>query len=257
MATPEKKEEPKKVTPLLELPKCSKATPSPNPDEYGDMITIVVGSAENVRKFYTYQGLLAHYSTYFKAALKDDWKEGTLKTVNLKDDNPEVFKAFFHWIYTGKLYFALDASGKIPLSEQLICEIYVFGDARGSTNLYNAAIDLLLQKTHQEWKVPLDQIPYVYENTLPGSALRKYLVDDVVETYRFRRLADPTQRETELPRYPQEFLAEIVVAFMALGSKPIPSSAGYGNMPIGQDNWAKYIKPLLCSRYHNHPAPPA
>ena len=35
--------------------------------------------------------------------------------MELKDDNPEVFQAFFHWVYTGKLYFALDASGEVPL----------------------------------------------------------------------------------------------------------------------------------------------
>ncbi|KAI4684646.1 uncharacterized protein J4E88_004087 [Alternaria novae-zelandiae] len=257
MATPEKKEEAKKVKPLLELAKCSKATPAPDPDEYGPIITIEVGTGPHTRKFYAYKGLLSHYSSYFKAALKDDWKEGTFKTVELKDENPEVFQAFFRWLYTGKLYFALDASGKIPLSEQLICEIYVFGDARGSTDLCNTAIDLLLQKTHQEWKVPLNQIAYVYENTLPGSALRKYLVDDVVETYRFGDLSDLSQRESELSRYPQEFLANIVVAFMALGSTPIPSSAGYGKLPFGQANWGTYIKPLICSKYHDHPTPPA
>jgi len=221
------------------------------------MITVVVGSGEEMRKFYTYKGLLAHYSTYFKAALKDEWREGASKTVELKEDNPEVFKAFFHWIHTGKLYFALDASGKIPLSQMLICEIFVFGDARGSPDLCNTAIDVLLQKTHQEWRVPLAEAPYVYQNTLPGSALRKFLVDDAVETYRFERLSDPSQREHELLRWPQEFLAEIVVAFVALGSTPIPSSAGYGTLSYNKNNWVTYIKPLICSRYHDHPAPPA
>ncbi|KAI4617886.1 hypothetical protein J4E83_006218 [Alternaria metachromatica] len=257
MATPEKTEEPPKVTPLLELAKCSKATPSPNPDKCGPIITIVVGSAKKIREFHVYEGLLSHYSSYFKAALKGAWKEGALKTVELKDDNPEVFKAFFHWINTGKLYFAPNASGEIPLSEKLICEIYVFGDARGCPDLCNAAIDLLLQKMHEAWRTALAELPFVYENTLRGSALRKCLVDDFVDNFRFPNLTDVIQRDAELSRYPQEFLAEIVVAFMALGSTPIPSAAGWGNLPYSKNNWVTHIKPLICSRYHDHPAPPA
>ena len=228
-----------------------------NSDDYGDMITVVVGCEVKMRKFYTYKGLLSHYSSYFKAALKDDWKEGTLKTVELKDDNPDVFRAFFHWMYTGKLYFAPDASDTVPLDHGLIFEIYVFGDSRGVPALCNAAIDLLVQKMHQEWTIPLNEVPYVFRNTLPGSPLRKYLVQVVVETFRFEKLSDLSQRETELPRYPQEFLAEIVIAFMALGSTPIPSIAGYGKMPFSKANWGTYIKPLICSRYHDHPAPSA
>ena len=108
-----------------------------------------------------------------------------------------------------------------------------------------------------EWVFPTKDCRYAYENTLPGSALRKFLVDDAVENFRFTDLSDPKKRAPEFANYPKHFLGDVVAGFMALGSRPIPSSAGYGNMPAGQDNWGKYIKPLVCSRYHDHPSPPS
>ncbi|KAI4921469.1 hypothetical protein J4E85_008814 [Alternaria conjuncta] len=256
MATPEKKEEPPKVKPLLELAKCSKATPPPNPEDYGPIITVTVGNWSSKREFHVYEGLLSHYSSYFKAAVKDCW--GNSKTVELKDDNPEVFQAFFHWVYTGKLYFALDASGEVPLHFPLIYEIYIFGDARGALDLCNAAIDLLIQKMNQEWAFPQLHLSYIYENTLTGSALRKVLVDFAIDTFRFTDLVDPSQRAKEMVSYPHEFFAELVVAFMALEAEPIPSCVGYATPSGGKTlDWASFIKPLICSRYHDHPAPPA
>ncbi|KAI4925742.1 uncharacterized protein J4E92_006478 [Alternaria infectoria] len=255
MATPEKKEEPPKVTPLLELAKCSKATPPPNTDDYGPIVTVKVGNWDPYCEFHVYEGLLSHYSSYFKAAMKDCW--GGLKTVELKDDNPEVFNAFFRWIHTGKLYFALDASGKIPLSTELICEIYVFGDARGAPELCNAAIDLLIQQMHHEWSFPNHDLAYVYENTLQRSALRKVLLDFAVDNFRFPSLVDPNGRTQGLVPYPKEFLGDMLMALLALGSTPIPSIAGRANLPFNKANWATYIKPLICPKYHDHPAPRA
>jgi len=187
--------------------------------------------------------------------MKDCW--GGSRTVELKDDDPEVFQAFFGWLYTGKLYSALDASGKVPLTTKLICEVYVFGDARGAPELCNAAVDLLIQKMQHEWIYPTYQLVFVYENTPPGSPLRKLLVDDAVQNSSFSELVDLTQRSKGLELYPKDFLGDVVLAFMALGSTPIPSSAGYGTLTYGKTNWATYIKPLICSRYHDHPAPPA
>ena len=220
-------------------------------DDYGPIVTVKVGNPDPYREFHVYEGLLSHYSSYFKAAMKDCW--GGLKTIELEDDDPEVFKAFFRWLYTGKLYSALDASGKVPLTMRRICEIYVFGDARGAPELCNAAVDLLIQKMHHEWIFPTTTCSFAYENTLPGSALRKLLVDDAVEHYSFSDLVDPIQRSKGLETYHKDFLGDMLMAFKALTS----SSTGCGTLSYGKADWATYIKPLICSRYHDHPAPAA
>ncbi|KAF2820411.1 hypothetical protein CC86DRAFT_412282 [Ophiobolus disseminans] len=85
MATSETATEttPKKIYPPVELPKCPHATEPPSPENYGDIITVVVGKADSGRT---------------------EWLEGQTKTINLTEDDPEVFRAFFHWISNGKLY---------------------------------------------------------------------------------------------------------------------------------------------------------
>jgi hypothetical protein len=79
----------------------------------------------------------------------------------------------------------------------------------------------------------------------------------LVDAYRFESLVNPNKRTVELALFPKELLADIVVAFMALGSTPIPSSAGYGRMTYGKANWIEHIKPLICARYHDHSSSPA
>ena len=111
---------------------------------------------------------------------------------------------------------------------------------------------------NQEWAFPQLHLSYIYENTLTGSALRKVLVDFAIDTSRFTELVDPSQRAKEMVSYPHEFFADLVVAFMALETAPIPSSVGYATPSGGKTlDWASFIKPLICSRYHDHPSPPS
>jgi hypothetical protein len=196
--------------------------------------------------------LLTHYSVYFKTALKDCWLEGTTKTVILSEEIPEIFQAFFTWLFAGRLYSSLDVAGKIPFTFKFICQIFVFGDARGAPEFCNAAVDLLWQKMQQDWAFPLHDLDYVYENTQPNSLLRKLIVHFAMETYRFEGIKDPTNRS--LDSFPKEFLADVVTAFMNLGKRPIPSAAGYSTGGVSKVNWSVYAKDLVCQKYHDHSA---
>jgi hypothetical protein len=72
--------------------------------------------------------------------------EGQTRTIKLTKDDPEVFRVFFHWMSSGKLYSRLLPDKNIPLTSTTICSIYLFGDIRGIPELCNAAVDLLFQK---------------------------------------------------------------------------------------------------------------
>jgi hypothetical protein len=113
------------------------------------MIKIHVGKEENKQTFDVYEGLLKHYSTYFRTALKEEWAEGQSKTITLACDSPTVFRCFFTWLMIRKLYAQLDSAGRIPVDFDTICEAYVFGDARGIPEFCNASIDILFQKSYQ------------------------------------------------------------------------------------------------------------
>ncbi|KAH7080081.1 hypothetical protein BKA63DRAFT_600485 [Paraphoma chrysanthemicola] len=228
----------KKVEPPREPPPCMKAIRALSPAHYGAIVTVEVGSEPAKHIFQVFKGLLAHYSTYFRAALQDCWREGEENTVQLSDDNPEVFSAVFHWLFTQKFYYDLSADGSIPLADQLICEIYVFGDSRGMPGLCNDAMDLLFQKCMQVYLFPRSCIYYVWEHTLEDAALRKFLIDFAVENY-----AWPTTKLKN--EYPAEFLLDVITASRERAGVP-------GSICPGKAQWTSKKKAEFCGKYHTH-----
>ncbi|CAO2658107.1 Nn.00g073670.m01.CDS01 [Neocucurbitaria sp. VM-36] len=228
-----------KIYPPVELLKCPYATESPSPDNYGAVVTVHVGVGEGKRTFHVYEGLLKHYSGYFRAALGDHWVEGQLRTIQLYDDNNEVFRTFFHWISTGKLYSKLTSEGKIPHQFHQICQLYVFGDAREIPELCNAAVDLMFQKLCQDLVFPYTELNYIYSNTCDGSALRKLLVTVGVENFSWEGLRQHSRS------YPKEFLLDVMEL---LRDRQTP--LGGPGMGIGKWNHTRKLK--ICSEYHDH-----
>ena len=49
--------------------------------------------------FVVREDLLTHYSEFFRAALTGGFKEAADKIVTLKDEDPDVFGVFVHWLY--------------------------------------------------------------------------------------------------------------------------------------------------------------
>lgn len=199
---------------------------------------MVVGNGETQREFHVYKSLLEHHSSYFRTALKPTWKEGATRVVKLPEDDPDIFAIFFHWIFTGKLYPKLTAKGKVPLSFLEAFRVYVFSDARGIPALGNASINLIFQKSFQDWKCPTDHLQYVYENTLPGSRLREFIVDDALECYNFTKLAE----EPEL--FTKDFLVEVFRSKMRGLCPGRPSL-------LDRATYIKEKKDELC-KYHIH-----
>ena len=149
------------------------------------MVTILVGNGDKLRKFNIYKDILTFYSSYFRNALKDDWVEGQTKTINLVDDDPEVFQIFIYWLFSKRLYHPNSVPQSpnekdTPLSFRHICDLYVFGDIMGIPELCIAAVDILFAKMMTIWIFPEGVLEYVYDNTPENSSLRRLLSDDCV-----------------------------------------------------------------------------
>lgn len=207
------------------------------------MVTIDVGTGKDAKKFYIYAGLLKHYSSYFRSALKEVWQEGATQTITLAEDSPTVFSTFFHWLYSGKLYSHVAPNGKVPLSENELCTLYIFGDVRGAPEFCNAAVDVLFQRFAGEWAYPVHSLPYVYENTPTRSKLRNVLVDIAVETFGFTNLKEAADS------YPKEFLVEVVLRSCHLKTYP-------GCILLSKQKYFEKKVAEMCM-YHNHDDPHA
>lgn len=243
MATPEKEHKAGKVYDApIELPKCAHASTPPPPDEYGEIVEVVVGDDRLFPKetFQVFDGLLKHYSSYFRSALKEEWIGKGAKTIALPFDKPNVFRAFYNWLFARQLYSRLSDDGSIPMSVQLICEVYVFGDVRGVSELCNAAIDLLFQRNSQRWEFPEDSLAYIYDNTTHASPLRTYMVEYGVEKYDYGR------SNVGIMDLPQEHLAECLLTLCKQRKQPCYLK----DMAIGKYIHTKSLE--ICSKYHDH-----
>lgn len=217
-------------------------------EDYGTIVTVIVGTSEQRDTFLIYKGLLENYSHYFKDALKVK-SEDDNKTLTLPEDDPVVFKAFFHWLFTGSLFPMLEEDGTIPLSARRITDIFIFGEKIGAPDLCNSAIDLLYQKMDQ-WKTLTWPLLYAYEHTPPHSILRKWIRDRMVETCQFTEWRNSTIRDIE--HYPKDLLADIIVGLTDPDSMPNPAvagSRGEGNA-FSWESYSESIKLLYCKRYH-------
>lgn len=190
--------------------------------------------------FVIYEGLLAHYSSYFRAALKKEWLGEGTRSLSLPEDNPETFNFFYHWLYTGKLYTKPAAKGEIPMEPLTICDVYIFGDMRGIPELCNSAIDLLYQRIRQLQCFPVYILKHVYGNTPDNAALRKLLVDLKVGH-------SPFGEKSTCDAFPPRFLHEVLQTLSRENVK-----LAYLSCTTAKEERAAE-KTQICAKYHNHP----
>lgn len=187
------------------------------------------------RKFRIHKGLLCHHSSHFRAALNSPFREGIEGVVNLRSDDVETFHAFYSWLYTQRLFDPPSNVPKeeIPLSIERLCRLFVFGDARGVARLRNAAIDAIVNKIGNTWKMPNKQTSYVYENTIPGSPLRRLFVDIAVKVW------PSPEIHLSNTKFPEQFLKDVICALASLPGK---------RTRLSQNDWRNINKCL----YHDH-----
>ena len=66
-------------------------------------MTVLVGGQEPQQRFHLHKDLLCNVSEFFSAALTGNFKEAEDGKITLPEQNPETFKYFVHWLYTGSL----------------------------------------------------------------------------------------------------------------------------------------------------------
>jgi hypothetical protein len=75
-------------------------------------------------------------------------------------------------------------------------------------------MDLLFQKTCQDWICLMKYTPFAYNNTPTNSALRKFLVDDVAQTSSW--INSSVDRE----HLPKDFLVDVLQALEQRSAAP-------------------------------------
>jgi hypothetical protein len=143
-------------------------TYSAHSEHFQGLVTILVGPT---KKPYTiHKDLLCFYSDYFRAAFQGSFKEATERKIELAGITTDIFEHFQVWLYTRRLD---TLGGHFPT----IVKLWVFGDQHQIPLLQNCVIDALFEMRIKENNFDSSAVPLVYDNTLPGSPLRKAIAE--------------------------------------------------------------------------------
>lgn len=130
-------------------------------------IVFCVGEGAEKKEFTVLQSLATKSSKLIQTTLNGEWKESGDKRVLLPETKVSEYEAYMEWLY---------AIGKT------LVRLYLLGDFLGDDRFDNAVIDTLISgcQAVSPWRFAPADLDFVWERTLPGSTLRKFLVELIV-----------------------------------------------------------------------------
>jgi hypothetical protein len=165
---------------------------------------------------------------------------GEAGVLSLPQDESDIFHAFHKWLYTRKLSDNLEDS---ELQFIDLFKIYVYGDLRVAPGLKNAAMDAIIKRHFDIWASPDGlSVKYAYQNTVTTVAIRKWIVDFIVNTLdNSEERAKVWQTIVDECDLPAEFFGELVVSLIRHRSSP----------PRWANSKGQWSKVDMCE-YHDH-----
>ncbi len=160
--------------------------------------------------------------------------EACAGTVTLDDEDPETFKRFNAWLYTGNLMYDEETMQMIEYGR--LFELYVFAEKRLIPGLQNACIDAVIHKFLVGKAFPqIKHTVTLWDNTPNSSPMRKLVVDQfVAKGHMVKYLAF----DDEVDMHSKDFLASLVRTYYTARKD--------GSLKPGWDFWARRC------HYHTH-----
>ncbi|KAM0799296.1 hypothetical protein BDR22DRAFT_856065 [Usnea florida] len=148
-----------------------KAAYKPNLNAFDTIVQIKVGPQK--RLFNMHKRLLCNTSAFFEAALNGNFKESKTQTIEMAEDDADVFHCFQYWAYTGVI--DREPRDHSEISWRTLIDLYIFAEVRCIPALQNSAMNVLIRKHESSPRAPIEEYRYIYENTAKSSPLRKFL----------------------------------------------------------------------------------
>ena len=177
-------------------------------------MTICVGQQPRQKEFVVHKSFISR-SEFFRRALNGNWAESDDRTINLLEDDPNVFAQYLHFIYTNK--FPTKENGatvpEMARGEYVdLAKIYVLAERLQDTPTKNAVMKRIFTKSMKaeadgKTYVPSGKVVrIIYEGTPKGNPIRSLVVDawTTVTTPDLNR---------EFDDIPKEFLRAIAIVW--------------------------------------------
>jgi len=154
-------------------------------------VKIYVGPGRKV--WFLNEDLICDRVPFFKGAFKSGFKEGKSKAMELPGDSTEAFGYLVDWVYNSNMHqmprkicrAAVEVPDSVytPAHELQWLQVWVLADKLNVPELARLAL-----RTHAiclsrcVMTISPEAVAFACENTADDSAVRKYLVEEVVET---------------------------------------------------------------------------
>ncbi len=178
------------------------------------LVIILVGKEKH--SFHLDKDQLCKCSSFFNSPLNGGFKESKELVVQFPEADVEAFQVFEKWIVqcsvpaveawqlTFRRLAWLDELEDMDL--QLLYQSFLLIDFLLVSEFRRPLLNALIFKQTKIRIVPISLLPDIYENTLPGSPLRKIWIRWVMET------PAPEIFEDSKWEFPEEFLRELAAA---------------------------------------------
>jgi hypothetical protein len=158
-------------------------------DDNGNGDTSSHSSAEDDNQqqiFYVHKKILCKTSIFFQNATKPEWSGPLPRPIDLTDENPRVFQAYLHWLYSQQVATetklgncCLNADGEQPeMQYDLLGRSYLLGEKLMDSTYQDAVMKAITHTATIGCSFPGDYwVRLAYKRTTASSPLRKILVD--------------------------------------------------------------------------------
>ncbi|PCH00554.1 BTB/POZ [Penicillium occitanis (nom. inval.)] len=147
----------------------------------GGSLGVLVGAEKKL--FSVHEKLIRASSQFFDRAMSGAWLESAQRTIQLPEDEAEIFGIYVHWLYYGTLPVCSNDSGLPENHEYLkLVKAYTLGNKLMDMGFQNAAIDAIVEKSISEedgtrWYPVTEVVEFAYNNTRNSDPIRQLLVD--------------------------------------------------------------------------------
>lgn len=147
-------------------------------------VKVIVGSKEEL--FYIHASVLESSSEFFKSALKREWAKEDDDSIDLRDQDLEIFKIYVNWLYTGQISVESDPAETVKPTASKYTQLahsYALGEHLCDPEFQYSVIHSIIgysriKNTHNNSSFPGPiAINVIYNNTSSNSPARRLVVD--------------------------------------------------------------------------------
>lgn len=188
----------------------------------GETFKLKVGAdVGTVEEFSVHEVVLKETSGFFKAAVKNEWKEGSQRVIDMPEDTPEVVSAYVDWLYSDKM---LPSAGEPPKDvkthvreSNYLAKLYVFGEKIQDDSFCDAVITAFTK--HLDHKiigsrhtVGVDAVETMMAGTPQGSPGRRFILQVIARRVGSKRLRKHSKSLEAIPGLLIDLVAELIDA---------------------------------------------